>query len=33
MTMNMRVVTKPSAKPSCCRLTTENNATAVPMQP
>ena len=27
----MRVVTKPSAKPSCCRLSTEKSATAVPM--
>ena len=27
----MRVVTKPSAKPSLCRLTTEKSATAVPM--
>ena len=28
----MRVVTNASEKPSCCRLRTENSATAVPMQ-
>ncbi len=29
---NTREVTKPSARASCCRLTTGNSATAVPMQ-